>query len=47
LFTLHRLPETIASDWGPQFASECWKHVCERLAIKWRLSNAFYPQTVG
>jgi transposase InsO family protein len=44
VFRLHRLPETIVSDRGLQFASEFWKHFCERLGIEQRLSTAFHPQ---
>jgi hypothetical protein len=33
VFQLHGLPETIVSYQGPQFASEFWKHICERLGI--------------
>jgi transposase InsO family protein len=45
VFRLHGLPETIVSDRGPQFASEFWRHIGERLEIKRRLSTAFHPQT--
>jgi hypothetical protein len=31
VFKLHGLPDTIVSHRGPQFASEFWRHVCERL----------------
>jgi transposase InsO family protein len=44
---LHGLPETIVLDRGPQFASEFWTHICERLGIEERLSTAFHPQTDG
>jgi transposase InsO family protein len=47
VFKLHGLPDTIVSDRGPQFASEFWKHLCERLGIKRKLSTAFHPQTDG
>jgi hypothetical protein len=47
VFRLHGLPETIVSDREPQFASEFWKHVSERLGIKQRLSTVFHPQTDG
>jgi transposase InsO family protein len=45
VFRLHRLPKTIVSDRGPQFAPKFWKNVCERLGIERRLSTAFHPQT--
>jgi transposase InsO family protein len=47
VFRLHGLPETIVSDQEPQFASEFWTHICERLGIKRRLSTAFHPQNNG
>jgi hypothetical protein len=47
VFRRHRLPETIVSNRGPQFTSEIWKQVCERLGIERSLSTAFYPQTDG
>jgi hypothetical protein len=47
IFRLHGLPETIVSDRGPQFASEFWRHICERLGVERRLSTAFHPQTDG
>ena len=45
VFRLHRIPDTIVSDRGPQFASEFWKHICKRLGVERRLSTAFHPQT--
>jgi transposase InsO family protein len=47
VFKLHGLPDTIVSDRGPQFASEFWKHVCERLGIEQSRSMAFHLQTDG
>jgi transposase InsO family protein len=47
VFRLHGLPETIVSDRGPQFASEFWRHICDRLGIERRLSTAFHPQSDG
>jgi transposase InsO family protein len=44
VFKLHGLPDTIVSDRGPQFASEFWRHVCERFGIERRLSTAFHLQ---
>jgi transposase InsO family protein len=45
VFQLQRLPKTIVSDRGLLFSSEFWKHLCERLGIKQRLSTAFHLQT--
>ena len=47
VFRLHGIPDTIVSDRGPQFTSEFWKHVSERLGIEQRLSTAFHPQIDG
>ena len=47
VFRLHRIPNTIVLDSGPQFASEYWKHVCKRLGMEGKLSTAFHPQTDG
>jgi transposase InsO family protein len=47
VFKLHEQPETIVLDQGPQFASEFWKHVCERLGIERKLSTTFHLQTDG
>ena len=45
VFRLCGIPNTIVSGRGPQFVSEFWKHICERLGIERRLSTAFHPQT--
>jgi len=42
---LHGLPNTIVSDWGPQFASTFWGQICSRLGMDRRMSTAFHPQT--
>jgi transposase InsO family protein len=47
IFCLHRLPETIVLDRGPQFASRFWKHLCYALKIEPHLSTTFYPETNG
>jgi transposase InsO family protein len=47
VFLLHGLPKTIVLDRGPQFASEFWRHICDRLGIERMLSTAFYTQTDG
>lgn len=43
----HGLPKAITSDRGPQFVSGFWRIVCEKLAIRRRLSTAFHPQSDG
>jgi hypothetical protein len=47
IFHLHRLPDTIVSDRGCQFASCFWKHLCHALKIEPCLSTAFHPKTDG
>jgi hypothetical protein len=47
IFCLQRLPDTIVSDRGPQFALHFWKHLCNYLKIEPHLSIAFYPGTDG
>lgn len=47
IWKYHGLPATITSDRGPQFASEFWKTICQRLKIERRLSTAFHPETDG
>jgi hypothetical protein len=42
---LHGLPQSIVLDREPQFASDIWKHICERLEIEPRLLTVFQPQT--
>jgi len=44
---LHRLPEEIMSDRGPQFASKFWRRLFELLGVDIRLSSAFHPETDG
>jgi hypothetical protein len=43
----HGLPSSIASDQGPQFASQVMRDLCKRLGIQPKLSTAFHPQTDG
>ena len=45
IFHYPRLPETIMSDSGFQFASHFWKHLCSCLKIDPQLSTVFQPQT--
>ena len=44
---LHRLPESIISDRGPQFATGLIRELNEILEIKSKLSIVFHPQTDG
>ena len=34
IFRLHRLPDSVTSDQGPQFIGVTWKRVCRKLGIK-------------
>jgi len=45
VWKLHRLPESVVSDRGPQFAAELTKELNRMLGIETRLSTAFHPQT--
>jgi len=47
VWKLHRLPESVVSDRGPQFAAELTKELNKILGIQTKLSMAFYPQTDG
>ena len=41
------IPLEIVSDNGPQFISDVWKDLMERLAIKHRLTTMYKPSTNG
>jgi len=47
VWKLHRLPESVVSDRGPQFVAELTKELNRMLGIKTKLSTAFHPQTDG
>ena len=47
VWKLYRLPESVVSDRGPQFAAELTKKLNQILGIEMRLSTAFHPQTDG
>jgi len=47
IWKLHRLPESVVSDRGPQFAAELTKELNRMLGIEMRLLTAFHPQTNG
>jgi len=44
IWKLHRLPESIISDWGPQFAAGLTKELNKMLGIETKLSTAFHLQ---
>jgi len=45
VWKLHRLPESIVSDRGPQFAVELTRELNRMLGIKMKLLTMFHPQT--
>ena len=45
LWKLHRLPENVISDKGPQFAAELIKELNKMLGIETKLFITFHPQT--
>jgi len=47
VWKLHRLPKSVVSDRGPQFAAELTKELNKILGIETRLSTVFHPQTDG
>jgi len=47
VWKLHRLPESVVSDRGPQFAAELTRELNRMLGIETRLSTVFYPQIDG
>ena len=47
VWKLHRLPESVVLNRGPQFAAELTKELNRMLEIETRLSTVFYPQTDG
>ena len=47
IWKLHRLPESVVLDRGPQFVAELTKKLNRMLGIKTKLSTAFHPQTDG
>ena len=44
MWKLHRLPESIVSDRGLQFAVEMMKELNKMLGIEMKLSTSYYPQ---
>ena len=47
VWRLHRLPESIISDRGPEFVAGLMRELNKMLGIKTKLSTAFHPQTDG
>ena len=47
IWKLHRLPESVVLDRGPQFVTELTKKLNRMLEIKTKLSTIFYLQTDG
>jgi len=47
IWKLHRLPESVVSDRGPQFAAELTNELNRMLGIETKLSTMFYPQMDG
>jgi len=47
VWQLHRLPESIILDRGPQFAAELIRELNKLLKIRTKLSMIFYPQMDG
>jgi len=45
VWKLHRLPESVVLDRGPQFAVELTKELNKMLGIETRLLTVFHPQT--
>ena len=41
----HSLPEFFLSDWGTQFTSDVWSHLCQMLKIDAKLFTAYHPET--
>ncbi len=41
------VPEDITTDRGPQFTSEVWSCLCDRLGIRHRPTTAYHPQANG
>ena len=41
----HSLPESFLSDWGTQFTSDVWSHLCQMLKIDAKLFTAYHSET--
>jgi len=47
MWKLHRLPESVISDRGPQFAAGLMKELNKMLEMETKLSTAYHPQIDG
>jgi hypothetical protein len=47
ILSLHGVPKTIVSDWGPQFVSRFWEDFHKSFDTKLIHSSAYHPQTSG
>ena len=47
VWKLHRLPESVISDRGPQFVVELMRELNKMLGIETKLSTAYHPETNG
>ena len=47
MWKLHRLPESVISDRGPQFVVELMRELNKMLGIETKLSTAYHPETNG
>ena len=41
----HSLSEFFLSDWGMQFTSDVWSHLCQMLKIDAKLFTAYHSET--
>ena len=44
---MHRLPDDVISDRGPQFVSHFWQRLLQTLGISVKLSSAYHPKLTG
>jgi transposase InsO family protein len=46
ILSLHGVPKTIVSDWGPQFVSKFWEELHKSLGTKLLHSSAYHRKPV-